>query len=159
MGGLARLLTSIQDFDELMELARHGDPKCVNKLVGDIYGDGCVHLGLPESLTAAYFGKLISMTDEALDMIKKPDVIAALLQMVVQESVVLTRAFMQVVEKEFRTTPPVFFAGGFLTEKNDFARKIIAASFRNLKLPPAKFLRHTDFLGALGSLSYQNQDS
>lgn len=57
----------------------------------------------------------------------------------------------------------VFFAGGFVDEKNVIARRSIAANFRNLggairdergpKRPGcAYFLRHSDFLGALGSL-------
>lgn len=47
---------------------------------------------------------------------------------------------------------PVFFVGGFLAD-NPMARKLIAKSFKNLDCGPAFFLRHADFLGALGCLS------
>lgn len=46
---------------------------------------------------------------------------------------------------------PVFFVGGFLAE-NRKAWEIISRSFRNLDCGPALFLRHADFLGALGCL-------
>jgi len=46
---------------------------------------------------------------------------------------------------------PVFFVGGFLAE-NRRAWEIISRSFRNLDCGPALFLRHADFLGALGCL-------
>jgi len=46
---------------------------------------------------------------------------------------------------------PVFFVGGFLAE-NRRAWEIISRSFRNLECGPALFLRHADFLGALGCL-------
>ena len=47
---------------------------------------------------------------------------------------------------------PVFFVGGFLAE-NRRAWEIISRSFRNLECGPALFLRHADFLGALGCLA------
>jgi hypothetical protein len=51
-------------FDEAVELAASGDPRKVDKLVGDIYGeDGCANLGLPPTMTAANFGKLASVIE------------------------------------------------------------------------------------------------
>jgi len=47
---------------------------------------------------------------------------------------------------------PVFFVGGFLAD-NPKAWEIISRSFRNLDCGPALFLRHADFLGALGCLA------
>lgn len=61
--GLAKLLTRRPDmsFDEALELASAGDSSYVDKLVGDIYGEeGSAALGLPASLTAASFGKLVA---------------------------------------------------------------------------------------------------
>merc|ERR1711974_185871 len=81
------------------------------------------------------------------------DMVAALMQMVVQESVVLSRAFSLLLEEQYGHPPPVFFVGGFLAN-NEYAQRIIARSFRNLRLGPAMFLRHADFLGALGALAH-----
>mmetsp|Transcript_23047 Transcript_23047/g.72543 ORF Transcript_23047/g.72543 Transcript_23047/m.72543 type:complete len:434 (-) Transcript_23047:262-1563(-) len=150
--GLARLMTAATSFEQALGLAQRGDPTRVNKLVGDIYGvEGCSHLGLPGTLTAAYFGKLMSMTGDVRAAIDEADAAAALLMMVVQESVVLARAFSLLVNSQIGRLPPVFFVGGFLAE-NTMARGLIANTFRNLELPPALFLRHADFLGALGSI-------
>jgi len=150
--GLARLITSATSFDEALELARRGDATRVNKLVGDIYGEsGCESLGMPARLTAAYFGKLMTVEGNVRDAADDADTAAALLRMVVQESVVLARAFSQLVHAQVGHAPPVFFVGGFLAD-NHQARSIIASTFRTFKLGPAMFLRHADFLGAVGSL-------
>merc|ERR1712217_996814 len=98
----------------------------VNTLVSDIYGaEGCSNLGLPASMTAAYFGKLSSLKSTELKGMADGDCLAALLMLVVQESVVLARAFSQLVAEETGITPPVFFVGGFL-KNNLAARRIIA---------------------------------
>jgi len=150
--GLARLMTSAKTFEEALQLAQSGDNMQVNKLVGDIYGtEGCAHLGLPANLTAAYFGKLMSMDDKARGAIGEADIAAGLLQMVVQESVVLARAFSQLVSVQIGHAPPIFFIGGFLAH-NAAARQIITNSFKLMNCGPAYFLRHADFLGAMGSL-------
>jgi len=151
--GLARLATSAASFSEALELARCGDPTRVNKLVRDIYGDdGCKDLGLPATLTAVSFGKVGSDSTVPANAAGEADLAAALLLMVVQESTVLTRAYSQLVSMQIGRVPPVFFTGGFLVADNTVARRIIANSLRNLALGPALFLRHSDFLGALGSL-------
>ncbi|CAK9006498.1 4'-phosphopantetheine phosphatase (Inactive pantothenic acid kinase 4) (hPanK4) [Durusdinium trenchii] len=142
--GLARLLTSATSFEEALEMASWGDASNADKLVSDIYGEeGCSTLGLPGNLTASNFGKLgcwAEVTDEN-------DLARSLLQMVTQQSVLLASAHARLAGCINR----VFFAGGFVDEKNVIARKSIALNFRNLG-GCAYFLRHSDFLGALGSL-------
>lgn len=149
-----RLVSRAGSFEKALELVGQGDPGAVNILVSDIYGaDGCSNLGLPPTMTAAYFGKLMNADgNNFYNAAGNSDFAAALLLMVVQESVVLARAFAQLVEVQCGHHPPVFFVGGFLAN-NPAAQRIIARTFRNLKLPPALFLRHADFLGALGALS------
>lgn len=152
--GLMKLLTSATSFEEALELVSRGDASKVNTLVGDIYGaDGCATLGLPATMTAAYFGKLMNVKGDVWNAAPESDRAAALLMMVVQESVVLGRALSMLVAEQCGHSPPVFFVGGFL-HGNRAAQRIIARTFRSLKLGPAMFLRHADFLGALGSLSH-----
>lgn len=142
--GLARLLTSATSFEEALEMASLGDACNADKLVSDIYGDeGCSTLGLPGNLTASNFGKLGESTDRCCEK----DLARSLLQMVTQQSVLLASAYARMAGCINR----VFFAGGFVDEKNVIARRSIAANFRNLG-GCAYFLRHSDFLGALGSL-------
>jgi type II pantothenate kinase len=150
--GLAQLVASSRTFPELLQLAARGDASRVNKLVRDIYGeDGCASLGLPASLTAAHFGKLISVAD-AKSKTEEADVVAALMIMVVQESALLARCFAQLLEARYRTYPPVFFVGGFLAG-NTQGKRTIASTFRTLAMSPPFFLRHEDFLGAVGAVN------
>ncbi|KAK3269498.1 hypothetical protein CYMTET_22065 [Cymbomonas tetramitiformis] len=142
--GLCKLLTSAQTFEEALELAEHGDSSRVDKLVGDIYGtSGCVDLGMPATHTAANFGKLVSK--DARRRIHEEDLARSTLQMVVQASVVVAKAHMMAAGAQH-----VFFVGGFL-ENNMLAHSIIAHNMRSVHAT-ACFLKHADFLGALGSL-------
>eukprot|EP00928_Gymnodinium_smaydae_P028780 TRINITY_DN21854_c0_g1_i1.p1 TRINITY_DN21854_c0_g1~~TRINITY_DN21854_c0_g1_i1.p1 ORF type:complete len:458 (-),score=98.77 TRINITY_DN21854_c0_g1_i1:34-1407(-) len=163
--GLAKLLTSATTFEEVLEMAAAGDPKRVNKLVSDIYGvEGSKSLGLPGDLTAAYFGKLVSAPPGVRSVTDERDVAAALLMLVVQESVVLARALAQAVASSTSRLErvntggstaggaiPIYFVGGFLAN-NTMAQRIISGTFHRLGNRPPLFLRHADFLGALGAL-------
>jgi len=149
-------MTSAHTFPELLDLATRGDASRVNKLVRDIYGeDGCASLGLPADLTAAHFGKLISMPEKERLRVQEADVAAALMIMVVQESALLARCFAQLLQARSRseTSPPVFFVGGFLAD-NSQGKRTISNTFRTLKMSPPFFLQHADFLGALGAVDY-----
>ena len=144
--GLARALTSATTYREALALAARGDSSEVDTLVEDIYGStGCVDLGLPPSLTAASFGKLARQGNRSA---RDEDVCRALLEMVAQSCCVLARAHAA----QWRCQERVFFAGGFLDE-NPLARATIANSLKSLG-SPAHFLRHSDFLGALGATAH-----
>jgi type II pantothenate kinase len=58
--GLCSLLCGVETFEEAIELASTGDNKNVDKLVGDIYGEGGYDkIGLDGDIVAASFGKAI----------------------------------------------------------------------------------------------------
>lgn len=143
--GLGRALTGIQDFHALVALAARGDESRVDKTVGDIYGSGgCVDLGMAPAHTAASFGKLALAQQTEPAQIE--DVVRSLLRMVVQASVVLARAYASHADCLDR----IVFAGGFLQD-NELARREIAQGM-GLVGGRALFCRHSEFLGALGSL-------
>lgn len=143
--GLARLLTSAETFQEALALAERGDAKRADKLVSDIYGEeGCANLGLAANLTACNFGKLCEMRRGE---VSDPDLARSLLQMVTQQSALLASASA----RHAGCVGRVFCVGGFVDEANWMSRMSIAANLRNLD-GCAYFLRHSDFLGALGSL-------
>jgi pantothenate kinase len=53
--GLIRLLTDLEDFEDVMKLAERGDPSKVDMMVGDIYGensDALEKIGLPSNLVS-----------------------------------------------------------------------------------------------------------
>lgn len=166
--GLARALTSAETFAQALRLAEDGDASKCDLLVGDIYGeDGSASLGLPSRFTASNFGRLGAVTNEDLKtdvssagtgekggnqidstaLCSEQDLARALLQMVTQQSVLLSSAFAQ----NSGCVDRVFFVGGFVEEGNHVARSRISASFRSLG-GRAYFLHHCDYLGALGSL-------
>merc|ERR1712125_299587 len=148
--GLARALTSARSFEEALALAEGGDASNCDLLVGDIYGDkGSASLGLPGALTACNFGKLGE--ERAFhDPSRAPseqDLARSLLQMVTQQSVLLSSAYA----KQAGCVDRVFFVGGFVDQENYLARRAIAQNFRSIG-GCAYFLKHSDYLGALGSL-------
>lgn len=150
--GLARALTSAESFAEALQLAEAGDASKCDLLVSDIYGEeGSASLGLPGKLTASNFGRLSDPSSE-LDQdgeaaCREQDVARALLQMVTQQSALLSGA----LARQSGTLDRIFFVGGFIDEENRLARASIAANFRNLG-GQAYFVQHSDYLGALGSL-------
>jgi len=153
-------------FDEIVALAAQGDPSKVDKLVGDIYGeDGCANLGLPPTMTAANFGKLASETqhsdtpdsqqlniDPGLSKRNSSaslaDIAAATLQMISQASAVLVRTIAQ----QAKCLTRVFVVGGFM-DSNPIARRVFAKNVAALK-GRAIFLKHSGYLGSLGSLQH-----
>mmetsp|Transcript_19403 Transcript_19403/g.66483 ORF Transcript_19403/g.66483 Transcript_19403/m.66483 type:complete len:409 (+) Transcript_19403:58-1284(+) len=146
--GLARALTSARTFESALELAAQGSSHRVDTLVEDIYGSaGCADLNLPPSMTAASFGKL-HREEEGRPAPSEADVARALLEMVAQSCCVLARAHAAQLGCRRR----IFFAGGFVDE-NPLARQTIAKSLRSLG-GKAHFLRHSDFLGALGATAH-----
>eukprot|EP00940_MAST-03C_sp_MAST-3C-sp2_P000044 g44.t1 len=147
--GLARLLTGVSTFQDALELASKGDAHRCDTLVRDIYGDsGSASLGLPGSITAASFGKF-AVNSDLIKSRQPEDVARALLEMVTQASSVLARTHARQLGVDDGARR-VFFSGGFLAT-NPIAQRAISKSFGSLG-GRALFNKHTDFLGAIGSL-------
>mmetsp|Transcript_72686 Transcript_72686/g.132820 ORF Transcript_72686/g.132820 Transcript_72686/m.132820 type:complete len:508 (-) Transcript_72686:62-1585(-) len=151
--GLARALTSAESFEDALRLAEGGDASKCDLLVRDIYGDeGSKSLGLPGALTASNFGRLSENPkheDKGAEakVCDEKDLARSLLQMVTQQSVLLSSAFA----RHAGCVDRMFFVGGFVEEENHIARKSIAQNFHSLG-GRAYFSHHSDYLGALGSL-------
>jgi type II pantothenate kinase len=63
--GLLSLLTGARSFDEMLDMASHGDNSKVDMLVGDIYGTDYGKIGLKSTTIASSFGKVFRMKREA----------------------------------------------------------------------------------------------
>lgn len=63
--GLLSLLTGAENFDEMLDMAAHGDNAKVDMLVGDIYGADYGKIGLKTTTIASSFGKVFRMKREA----------------------------------------------------------------------------------------------
>jgi len=82
--GLCKLLTDVEDFESVLNLAEKGDPSKVDMMVGDIYGkdsNALDKLGLTSDIVASSFGKLVAKQDPAAGL-KQEDLARALLLMV-----------------------------------------------------------------------------
>ncbi|KAI5867427.1 fumble-domain-containing protein [Durotheca rogersii] len=63
--GILSLLTPAESFDEMLDMAAHGDNAKVDMLVGDIYGTDYGRIGLKSTTIASSFGKVFRMKREA----------------------------------------------------------------------------------------------
>lgn len=147
--GLIRLLTDVEDFEDVMRLAERGDPSKVDMLVGDIYGensDALEKLGLPSNLVASSFGKLVAKEDPAAGL-KQEDLARALLLMI-------TNNIGQVAHlnaKLFKT-PRIYFVGNFLRHNKISQRRLsYAINYWSKGDMEALFLEHEGYFGALGA--------
>jgi len=147
--GLIRLLTSVENFSNVIELAEKGDPSKVDMMVGDIYGsnsEALEKLGLREDLVASSFGKLVAKEDPA-EGLKEEDLARALLLMV-------TNNIGQVayLNAQLHKTSRIYFVGNFLRQNKLSQRRLsFAIDFWSKGKMEALFLEHEGYFGALGA--------
>ena len=159
-------------FEEAMDLCRAGDAERVDKLVKDIYGGDYTKVGLKGEVTASSFGKLSSMDDPKREA-RQEDLCLALLKMITAQ---ITNLAANIAK--LHGVSRVFFVGGFL-RFNEISRPQVRPQspalpcelrelsggsgqiayfckrFFNIQ---ALFLRHADFLGAIGALDEASRD-
>jgi type II pantothenate kinase len=147
--GLIRLLTDVEDFEDVMQLAEKGDPSKVDMMVGDIYGNdskALEKLGLPSDIVASSFGKLVAKEDPASGL-KQEDLARALLLMV-------TNNIGQVayLNAKLHNTPRIYFVGNFLRRNIISQRRLsYAINYWSKGEMEALFLEHEGYFGALGA--------
>ena len=147
--GLIRLLTSYEQFEDVIRLAERGDPSKVDMMVGDIYGgnsDALDRLGLRADLVASSFGKLVAKEDPA-EGLTEEDLARALLLMV-------TNNIGQVayLNAELHNTERIYFVGNFLRQNRLSQRRLaFAIDYWSKGKMEALFLEHEGYFGALGA--------
>jgi type II pantothenate kinase len=147
--GLIRLLTDVEDFEDVMRLAEKGDPAKVDMMVGDIYGennDALEKLGLPSNVVASSFGKLVSKEDPAAGL-EQEDLARALLLMI-------TNNIGQVsyLNAKLHNTRRIYFVGNFLRGNTISQRRLsYAIDYWSKGEMEALFLEHEGYFGALGA--------
>ncbi|MCP4002824.1 MAG: hypothetical protein GY725_01385 [bacterium] len=132
--GLGRLLLGVESFAEMTELARRGDRRKVDLLVGDIYRG--LETPLPGELNAASFGKLDS---------REPEDLAAALMGLIGENIALICGTIA----NSQGFSEIFYCGSTLWE-NPVLRQIIA-EVSAMYAVPAEFLPNGRFCGAVGA--------
>jgi len=147
--GLCRLLTDVEDFEDVLNLAERGDPSKVDMMVGDIYGensDALEKLGLPSHIVASSFGKLVAKQDPASG-IKQEDLARALLLMVT-----INIGQVSYLNAQLHKTPRIYFVGNFLRHNSISQQRLaFAIDYWSKGKMEALFLEHEGNFGALGA--------
>lgn len=147
--GLMRLLTDIDDYQNVLKLAEKGDSSKADMMVGDIYGTDSKALekiGLPSNLVASSFGKLVAKKNPA-EGLSQEDLARALLLMV-------TNNIGQVayLNAQLSKTPRIYFVGNFLRSNKISQRRLsYAINYWSKGAMEALFLEREGYLGALGA--------
>lgn len=80
--GLSKLLINVDNYIDILNLAREGDNTQVDRLVGDIYGGGGSSSGLEAETISASFGKINKFITNKNEL-RKEDIAKSLLLMIV----------------------------------------------------------------------------
>jgi type II pantothenate kinase len=136
--GLSRLLLGTCDFEEIMELASHGNRHRVDLMVSDLYPDASLSPVL-NALTAANFGA------RHIDLAAKQDIASAILQLVVETIAVIS---IQVARTHGIDT--VVVAGS--PPRHPLVRERFGELGALLGHDFFTFLEHGPYCGALGAI-------
>ena len=155
--GLIRLLTSFDNFSDVIRMAEQGDPSKVDMMVGDIYGpnhaESLEKLGLRADLVASSFGKLVAKENPA-EGLREEDLARALLLMV-------TNNIGQVayLNAQLHQTSRIYFVGNFLRQNKLSQRRLsFAIDYWSKGQMEALFLEHEGYFGALGAFLLSQED-
>lgn len=142
---LCRLLTNIENFDQVEQYSDSGDNKELDLLVKDIYGGDYLDIGLEGHVIASNLAK-INTNDRA--KVNECNLVKSLLYMVSNN---ITQIAYLSVQNDHRYKD-VIFTGSFtrigpvLWKKLDYG-----VDFWSKGTMKAKFLRHEGYLGAIGA--------
>jgi len=141
LAGLGAVLVGTSDFDDLARLARAGDRRRVDLLVGDIYANG--ELPLPRDVNAASFAKLARPAEAAAR--DRRDVAHALVGLVGENVALICGGLAAAAGVEN-------IAYGGTTLRNNPALTEILQALAPVHACRATFLPDGEFTGALGAL-------
>jgi len=147
--GLGSLLTDAKGFDELLQLANHGQHKNVDMLVKDIYGGDYAIMGLPGDVPASSFGKAArtSREDKKGSLFESSDIVKSLLHMICNDIGQISSLYAQL-----HGLKRIFFGGYFIRGHPLTMYSIsFAVNYFSKGGQKALFLRHEGYLGAVGA--------
>ncbi|KAI7844383.1 hypothetical protein COHA_002181 [Chlorella ohadii] len=145
--GLCKLLTGMDNFDDILSLSSLGDNSNVDMLVGDIYGGrDYTGIGLSANTIASSFGKIINQNKD-LEEYNPADMVQSLCRMISYNIGQL--AYLNA--KRYNLSR-IFF-GGFFIRGHPYTMETISFAIRfwSKGEMAAMFLRHEGFLGAVGA--------
>ncbi|KAH7176530.1 fumble-domain-containing protein [Dactylonectria macrodidyma] len=158
--GLLSMLTGARTFDEMLDLAGHGDNAKVDMLVGDIYGADYGKIGLKSTTIASSFGKVFRMKREAESAAEDSpvphdsessfsgaDVSRSLLYAISNN--IGQIAYLQ---SQIHNLSNIYFGGSFIRGHRQTINTLsYAIKFWSQGEKQAYFLRHEGYLGSVGA--------
>lgn len=157
--GLLSLLTGARTFDEMLDLAGHGDNAKVDMLVGDIYGTDYGKIGLKSTTIASSFGKVFRMKREAESVAEDsgaadPD--TAFSNADVSRSLLyaISNNIGQIayLQSQIHNLSNIYFGGSFIRGHRQTINTLsYAIKFWSKGEKQAYFLRHEGYLGSVGA--------
>ncbi|KAL4445797.1 hypothetical protein ABPG77_008996 [Micractinium sp. CCAP 211/92] len=145
--GLCKLLTGMDNFDDILSLSSQGDNSNVDMLVGDIYGGrDYTGIGLSANTIASSFGKVVGQS-QSLEQYNPADMVQSLCRMISYNIGQL--AYLNAKRYNLNR---IFF-GGFFIRGHPYTMETISFAIRfwSKGEMAAMFLRHEGFLGAVGA--------
>lgn len=151
--GLLSLLTDVDDYDSVLEDARHGNNKNVDMLVSDIYGGNYSKIGLKGNAIASTFGKVFKIPKEKRkEEFKKEDIAISLLYLVCNNIGQIAYLLAQ-----SHGADRIFFSGFFIRNHPITMYTLsYAVDFWSKGSIKALFTRHEGFFGAMGAFLQQS---
>jgi len=142
--GLSKLLFNIDDYQEVIEIAKKGNRYNVDLKVSDIYPPEDQRIDLLfREFTAASFGKIDLNFN--MNNLKKEDLLNSIICMVGENIGILANLMA-----DNNDILNIVFCGGFLKE-NRIARKVLSL-ISKVHSKKAIFLNNSEFCGAIGAL-------
>lgn len=163
--GLLSILTDCKTFDEMLEMAAHGNNENVDLLVGDIYGSGYNSIGLKANHIASSMGKVYKRVfedvkganqsrSERLDKFQQQDIARSLLYAISNN--IGQIAYLQAQRYNLKK---IYFAGSYIRNHYQTIRTLsYAIDFWSNNTKKAYFLRHEGYLGSMGAFLMRRAD-
>ncbi|KAE9420740.1 hypothetical protein Angca_008040, partial [Angiostrongylus cantonensis] len=151
--GLGHLLTSAQNFDDLLLMAEKGDHRKCDTLVCDIYGGSYENLNLPGDLIAGSFGKCsrigkhFSARGDCEIKASESDIAKSLLLMISNNIGQMAMLYGT------RYSMKRIYFGGFFIRKHPITMRTLsyAINYWSKGSMEALFMKHEGYLGAVGA--------
>lgn len=143
--GLVKLITNMDNFNEIENMSDNGDNKNVDLIVEDIYGGDYKEIGLPGYVIASNFGKV------GTNITKYPnnnDIVKSLLYMISDN--ICQIAYLSIKNDE--SIRDIYFTGSFTNIGPVLWKKLsYGIEFWSKSKIYAKFLKHEGYFGAIGA--------
>ncbi|KAL1840839.1 hypothetical protein VTJ49DRAFT_7682 [Mycothermus thermophilus] len=166
--GLLMLLTGARTYDEMLELASHGDNTKVDMLVGDIYGTDYNKIGLKSTTIASSFGKVFRTMrtaeqeaedtggqrhkDQQYDPLDHRRRSAADISVSLLYAISNNIGQIAFLQSQIHNLSHIYFGGSFIRGHPRTMNTLsYAIKFWSKGTKQAYFLRHEGYLGAVGA--------